>query len=82
MSVIFETQEVTVSAGPERVVVGDLPAEPVPARRLHGVAVGPGQRDGGRLPEPGGPPRFVVVAGQEAAGADGRRGHQALAAQP
>ena len=62
--------------GSERVVVGDLLAESVPARGFHGVAVGTGQRGGGGVAEPG-----SSVAGKEAAGADGRRGHEAVAAQ-
>ena len=71
----FETYEI-IRAGSERVFVSDLPAESVPARGIHGVAVGTGQRGGGGVAEPG-----SSVAGKEAAGADGRRGHEAVAAQ-
>ena len=62
--------------GSERVIVGDLLAESVPARGLHGVTVGLGQRGGGGVSEPG-----SSFAGKEATGADGRRGHEAVAAQ-
>ena len=76
MAKVFETQE-TLHAGSERVVVGDLLAESVPTRGIHGVTVGLGQRDdGGGVPEPG-----SSVAGKEATAADGRRGHEAVAAQ-